>query len=169
MTIASKYLLSVPDDVYVRAFDKQIYSLGTLILNKNTNSIYAQHLIFCSATFDVFKHQPYFIGKNSELIQYSSSYQPEGQVVVCPQFDIKAGQFGFVIYQGEGLFKLEDTVAFAKNSYIRAEGDIPDAFGKKYGDTINQVVCGFLTEDQETGQNPVKCCLFGQEISIPPT
>ena len=35
MTIASKYLLSVPDDVYVRAFDKQIYSLAYSKLKKH--------------------------------------------------------------------------------------------------------------------------------------
>jgi len=166
--IYPKYYTSVSDDIFNTAYDEQIYSLGDVVLNQNSGSIYVQHLIFAKATFDVIKYQPYFLGKQSELIQYSPTYQPEGQVVVSPQMDIKAGQYGYVLFKGEGFCMLEDTVAFAKNNLIRAEGDEPNAFGKKYDPTINQVTVGFLTENQETGQNPVKCCLFGQEIAIPP-
>ena len=55
--IYPKYYTSVSDDIFNTAYDEQIYSLGDVVLNQNSGSIYVQHLIFAKATFDVIKYQ----------------------------------------------------------------------------------------------------------------
>ena len=157
---------SFDSETFSTAFDDQRYKLGYFTYNESANSSYSQGWIFAQATFDVPAYYPYFLGKDFELIQYSPSYQPESQRVVATQFDIKAGQYGFVLWQGEGLCQLEDTVAYDKGRFIRTEGDEIE-FGKDYSAIPSSSAVGFLTEDQETGQNPVKCCLWGRLPAIP--
>ena len=169
----SNVMFSFDEEDFTRPMTKQKYNLGEKVCINSplSNSIYASVYMYIQCPlglsdrpYDAYK--PYMVGQNFQIDQYATPYEPNQVEVVCPQFDLKEGEYAFVLYQGEGLFLIEGSGVGSKGAYLKAEGDI-DVWG--YSPTRVGSAAAFLTEDITDRTIPRKGALFGHEVNVSPT
>ena len=163
--------LSLNHDDFLSPTSEQKFNLGEKItINRGLDdSLYSSTYVYIRcpeglADRPFNAYCPYMIGTNFELDQYATPYEPNNVDVICTQFYMTAGQYGFALYQGEGLFLMEGTGDALRGAYVKAEGDIGE-----WGYQTSRVgaTAGFVSETSDRSE-PVKCVLFGHEVNVSP-
>jgi len=160
--------LSLKSHLLNNAHDKQELPLGYQPNLEDYSTIYDAEYIYIQAGEDITAFQPYGVFGQEKIFSIDEYVTTTMRIarLVIPQFDMKAGQFGFVVYKGECIANVGAAADGNVFDYLAARQTVTDRlfFQSSQPDLVLDGTFAFTLEPLVGGQIAnKKICLLGKD------